>query len=93
MKSIMSDKKECFITGRTDNLHRHHVYAGNPNRKISEKWGCWCYLTGEYHNQSNKGVHFDKDLDMKLKVECQRRFEEAYPEASFLKVFGRNYLC
>jgi hypothetical protein len=40
------------------------------------------------------GVHHgNKELDMKLKRMAQRRFEEVYPELSFLAVFGRNYLC
>lgn len=90
--SIMSNERKCYITGRTDNLHKHHIFPGNPNRRISEKYGCWCYLTGEMHNQSSAGVHYNKELDMKLRCECQARFEKAYPLLSFRNVFGANYL-
>lgn len=39
-KSIMQDEKVCYITGRTDHLHKHHIFGGG-RRKISEKWGLW----------------------------------------------------
>lgn len=44
-KSIMQDEKACYITGRTDHLHKHHIFGGG-RRKISEKWGLWIWLTG-----------------------------------------------
>lgn len=91
-KSIMQTERECYITQSTLNLHKHHIYYGSANRKKSEKWGCWVYLTDEYHNQSNKGVHFDHDLDLRLKRECQQRFEALYSHEMFMMIFGRNYL-
>lgn len=90
--SIMQTKKRCYKTGRTDNLHKHHIYFGNPSRKLSERYGCWVWLTGEYHTQSCRGVHFDIVLDTKLKQRCQRKFEEIYSHEFFMQVFGRNYL-
>ena len=61
-------------------------------RKISEKYGCWCYLCAIHHNLSNAGVHFNKELDIELKQMAQKRFNEVYPDLDFLKTFGRNYL-
>lgn len=92
MKSVLSDKRKCWFCGRTDVLHKHHVYPGNPNRKISEKYGCWVYLCPEHHNMSEEGVHFDKERDLKLRIECQAAFEKEFPHVSFLRTFGRNYL-
>lgn len=91
-KSIMQTERECYITHSTLNLHKHHIFYGTALRKQSEKWGCWVYLTGEYHNLSDKGVHFDHDLDLRLKRECQQRFEALHGHAMFMMVFGRNYL-
>lgn len=91
--SIMQTEKECYITGSTYNLHRHHIYAGG-RRKISEDHGFWVYLTGALHNQSNEGVH-GKDghaLDLKLKQDCQRKFEENHSREEFIELIGRNYL-
>lgn len=89
--SIMQTERECYITGRTDNLHCHHIYMGS-NRKTSDENGFTVYLTGEWHNQSNHGVHFNKDLDDRLKRECQSKFEETGTREEFIKLIGRNYL-
>ncbi len=90
--SIMQSRKECYVTGSTTNLHKHHIYFGNPYRKLSEKYGCWIWLRGDWHNQSNYGVHFNSKLDKRLKRECQMRFEEIHGREKFTRVFGRSYL-
>ncbi|HZK23154.1 MAG TPA: hypothetical protein VFC62_03520 [Atopostipes sp.] len=90
--SIMQDTKECYVTGATHNLHRHEVYFGNPYRDLSLKWGCWLYLRADLHNQSNNGVHFNKELDNRLKRETQLKFEKLHGHEKFMEVFDRNYL-
>jgi hypothetical protein len=50
------------------------------------------WLRGDWHNLSNYGVHFNKDLDRKLKQETQEKFEELYGHDKFIEVFGRNYI-
>ena len=76
--SIMQDCKECYLTGATHNLHRHEVYFGRGQRQKSLEWGCWVYLRGDYHNQASYGVHHNIELDIRLKKETQKRFEELY---------------
>lgn len=90
-KSILQDEKECYITGRKEGLHKHHIY-GAANRKISDKYGFWVWLAPEWHNMSDYGVHFNKELDLKLKQECQRKFEETHSREEFMEIIGRNYL-
>jgi len=90
-KSIMQQSKRCYKTGSTYNLHKHHIYGG-ANRKNSEHYGFWVYLTAEYHNMSNKGVHFDKTFDNELKAACQREFEKTHTRQAFMSIIGRNYL-
>lgn len=93
MKSIIQDKRECYKTRRTTDIHEHHIFYGTANRKNSEKYGLKVYLTGEYHNLSNKGVHFDKAFDTELKQVGQRAFEKTHGDRQeFIKIFGRNYL-
>ena len=94
MDSILQTEKVCYITGQTNNLHKHHIFFGNPWRKISEDNGFWVYLIGELHNQSNEGVHGKngRELDLLLKRHCQRKFEETHSREDFLKLIGRNYL-
>ena len=91
--SLMSDNKQCLVCGRTDNLHRHHIFYGRANRKLSEKYGCWCWLCAEHHNMSTQGIHFNKILDVQVKQLCQREWEEIYgTREDFRAVFGKSYL-
>lgn len=90
-ESIMQTAKECYLTGARCNLHRHHIWGGG-RRALSEKWGCWVWLRADWHNMSSYGVHADHDLDMRLKQETQRRFEELHGHDQFMAVFGKNYL-
>lgn len=90
-ESILQAARECYITGAADGLHRHHIYPG-PRRRASEDWGCWVWLRADWHNLADYGVHFNKDLDQRLKRACQERFEALYGRERFLAVFGKNYL-
>ena len=89
MRSLLSTKKECYVCGRTP-VHKHHVYMG-ANRKISEAQGCWVYLCPRHHNMSNQGVHFNKELDNRVKTECQIKWEETGSREEWMRLFGRNY--
>ncbi len=91
-KSIMQTDKECYITHSTSELHRHHIFYGNANRKKSERYGCWVWLRSDWHNMADYGVHFNHGLDTYLKQECQRKFESIYGHEKFMSVFHRNYL-
>lgn len=92
MQSIVNNEKQCLVCGSTYNLHKHHIFFGSANRKLSEKYGCWCYLCARHHNMSSEGVHFNKPLDTKLKKHTQKKFNEVYPELDFMRIFGKNYL-
>lgn len=92
MDSILQTERECYITGATEGLHKHHIYFGNPLRKISEAHGFWVWLRWDWHNGSNHGVHFNRDLDLRLKRECQAKFEETHTRDEFMSIIGRNYL-
>ena len=86
-KSILQDKKECFLTGATRCLDKHHIWAG-ARRSKSEKWGCWVWLAHDIHmdlHERNQGLSYD------LKDICQRRFEELYGHEKFMEIFGKNY--
>lgn len=77
MKSIIQDEKKCFITGQTYWLECHHIFFGRANRKLSEKYGLKVWLTRELHRGIN-GVHFNRELDLKLKRIAQEKFEKVY---------------
>lgn len=59
---------------------------------MSEKYGCWVYLRYDWHNGASYGVHFNKELDRKLKALAQERFEEIHGHDKFMQVFRKNYL-
>ena len=92
-ESIMQKTRECLICHRTEPLHVHHVFFGNANRAKSDKWGCVVYLCPEHHNMSNKGVHFNKELDLQIKQACQIVWEERYgTREAFRAEFGSSWL-
>lgn len=41
---------------------------------------------------SDQGIHFNKDLDTKVKRMAQIWFELEHGHAAFMEIFGRNYL-
>ena len=90
-KSIMQSNKVCCVTGDTRQLHKHHVFGG-CRRAASEKWGCWVWLRADWHNMADYGVHFNHELDAKLKAECQEKFEYLHGHEAFMAVFGKNYM-
>jgi hypothetical protein len=92
-KSILQDEKVCYITGQTNNLHLHHIYAGS-RRKISDENGFVVYLCARLHNQSDDGVHGKNghELDMMLKRHCQMKYEETHSREEFMTLIGKNYL-
>jgi hypothetical protein len=83
-------EKKCYITGATTGLHKHHIFGG-ANRKLSEQYGLYVYLIPEYHT-GDKGVHFNREFDLQLKREGQRKFEETHSREDFRRIFGKNYL-
>ncbi len=89
MKSILQTEKECYITGRVSGLHKHHIFGGYANRKISDKNGFWVWLSWDIHRRLHDG--FD-GLDRRLKQECQRKFEETHTREEFRGLIGRNYI-
>ena len=93
MRSIVQeDMSRCYVCGTTYNLHTHEIFFGSANRKKSIQYGLQVRLCGEHHNLSSMGVHFNNDLNTKLKKEGQTKFEETYPNLNFKEIFGKNYL-
>lgn len=87
----LQERKECYKTGCTSGLHKHHVFGG-ACRKWSELYGLYVWLRPEWHNMSDYGVHFNKSLDIELKQFAQREFEKVYSHDEFMRIFGRSYL-
>ena len=85
------DLYTCYFT-RSNLTHRHHVF-GKENKKRSEKYGFIIPLHPSLHNMSNRGVHFNRELDLKVKRMAQEYFEEhCGTREDFIKEFGKSYL-
>lgn len=84
-------EKKCYLTGATTGLHKHHIFGG-ANRKLSEQYGLYVYLIPEYHNMSDKGVHFNREFALELKRYGQAKFEQEHSRDEFIRLFKRNYL-
>jgi len=59
---------------------------------MSEHFGLWVWLCPYHHNASQAGVHFNKDLDLRLKRWGQIKFEEEHTRDEWHRYFGRSYL-
>lgn len=90
---LYGEERECLLC-RSPYVHRHHIFPGTGRRDVSEREGCWVYLCGPHHNLSDQGVHFDRDLDLRLRRDCQLRWEEreGVGHDEFIKVFGESYV-
>lgn len=94
MKSIISEKKECYVCKTINNLHLHHIMFGK-NRKKADKDGLTIYLCYEHHEGTN-GVHGKNghDLDIKLKQLAEKRWIEYYDKDidAFIREYGKNFI-
>jgi hypothetical protein len=91
-KSIMPTYSE-WSTEYFEGSHKHHIFGGS-NRKLSEKYGLFVYLTPAMHNMSNKGIHFNKEFMDYAHKEGQKAYMKHYSSTKeeFISKFGRNYL-
>lgn len=90
MDSIIQKKKECYVCHRQGELHCHHIFFGNSNRELSERYGMKVWLCPDHHNMSKKGVHFDRILDLNIKCDCQEAWiRSGKTEEEFRNIFGK----
>jgi len=104
MKSILQDRKECYLCRRLADrsdywgslpdkgLHRHHIEFGTGNRRKSEEYGLWVYLCPGHHMYSPDAVHASRKTRELLCSIAQERFEKEYTHELWMREFGRNWL-
>ena len=90
--SILQDKKVCYVCNSTK-INIHEVFYGR-NRQKSIEDGCCIYLCPRHHNMSDEGIHFNHELDLRVKKEMEKKWLQCYNKTieDFIKRFGRNYL-
>lgn len=93
MKSILHSSDRCFLCGERGQLEEHHIFFGNPGRKISEKHGFKIRLCPSCHRLSPNAPHRNRTTDLELKRICQKAYEEqGNTREEFIELIGRNYL-
>ena len=93
-KSILQTEKRCYICGSKMWLENHHIFFGNPNRKLSEKHGLKVWLCHSHHNEPPYGVHFNAGLRKRLQAKAQKIAMKHYGWTieDFIRIFGKNYI-
>lgn len=89
--SILQTEKECWFCGARARLEEHHIFAGTANRRISEKYGLKVFLCKRHHTGKN-GAQYDRDMNLQLKQEAQRKFEQIYSHELWMETIRKNYL-
>lgn len=96
-KCIMPDNPPFWrnakaVEGRRENYHRHEIFYGNANRKLSIEDGLVVFLKPEQHNMSNQGIHFNKRYDLMVKQAGQKEYEKTHSREEFVRRYGKNYI-
>lgn len=101
MKSILQDKKECFLCRmvlgqqtalRSDGLEEHHAIFGTAGRQKSEEHGLKVWLCPNHHRLLKCSVHQDADVANLVKMYAQEVFETSHSREEWMEIFGRSYL-
>ena len=95
MKSIIQEKKECYVCGKQYNLHEHHIMFGVKNRSKAEQDGLKVWLCYDHH-EGTYGVHgkHGHELDLRLKKIAEKKWLEYNNKTidDFRKKYYTNYL-
>lgn len=96
---VVKDLSRCYICGSSP-THIHEIFGGS-NRAKSKEDGMCIGLCAFHHNGSKFGVHFNKELDDRIKQQAERIWIDKYTSKDlsmeeriqkFINRFGRNYL-
>jgi len=100
--SILTDKFDvCYICGKRGDIQLHEVFYGQSNRPKSKEDGMIAPLCYNCHHGSNFGVHYNKELDLKLKQYAEKVWIDYYTDKNldyndrinlFIKRYNKNYL-
>lgn len=90
----MPDNPPIWRNFRFPNSHRHEIFFGTSNRKLSIKDGLIIYLTPEMHNGSKEGIHQNHEFDMYAKRFAERVWLDYYNKTidDFIERYGINVL-
>lgn len=80
----------CEICGRPA-TQIHHIFGGNGRRRKTERLELIIDLCTDCH-LGNEGVHQNRELDLKLKKQAQRKLErQGYTIDEVREIVGGKY--
>lgn len=88
---LTQDMEHCIICGRNP-VHRHHIFYGSANRKLSDEDGYWVPLCMGHHETYPEAVHRNHFFDLILKETAQRHYEQTHTREQFIARYGKSYL-
>lgn len=90
----LNDPTRCAICGRNHALHRHHVFFGTANRKISDEDCMVVYLCPDCHEDGARAVHRNREMDVAIKQAAERVWmaDRDADEDAFRSRYGRSWL-
>ncbi len=67
--SIVVDMRyaEYDMIDGTPNVHRHHIFEGTANRRLSDEDGLWVPLSYEHH-EGKMSVHMNKEMSTLMHI-------------------------
>lgn len=86
---MICDEKECFLCGRTDAFHVHHVMNGVANRPLCDEDGLMIYLCHECHSKVHDN---DAQLQRDLKAIAETHYLQDHTFEEWMKRYKRNYI-
>ena len=94
MNSILQKEKCCWVCRCKENLHLHHCIYGSGKRALSDREGLTIWLCYKHHNGSDAGVHFNKELDLRVKQMAQTEWMKQNNKTidDWFKIFRRSWI-
>lgn len=89
--ALQTDTAHCYLCGRSGALECHHIF-GKYQRTMSTAQGFTVMLCHDCHNERPNGVHFNREVDRRLKAECERKYLETHTIDEWMSLVGRNYI-
>lgn len=78
----------CEVCGSNQGIELHHIVFGRGARTECENEHSVIALCRDCH-RGNYGVHFNKSLDLKLKINLQRKYKSlGYTEKEIRNLMG-----
>lgn len=85
-------ESRSYLSDRKGQCDFHHIFGQTKyNRKLSEQYGFWIWLTREEHMKLHgtpEGIQFG----ITLKQECQQIFELNHSREMWMRLFKKSYL-